>query len=218
MITKDYLPKHPEIELYQDDEMLRINTDTMVLGEFLNIYKNDVVLDMGTNQGALLLYANIFKPKKLIGLELNQRGVDLAIKNMHLNNISNYEIICGNIITYTSDPVDVIICNPPYFKTEEDNKGKNKYKAVAKHEGELNLCNLIASIERNLKDNGTLYFLYLTSRLDDCLIELRKKHLIPKVIKFVYDDKKNFSNVFLVKCVKNGKIGLVCEKPIIIER
>ena len=45
MITKDYLPNHPEIELYQDDTMLRINTDTYVLGEFLNIYRNDTVLD-----------------------------------------------------------------------------------------------------------------------------------------------------------------------------
>ena len=85
MITKDYLPNHPEIELYQDDTMLRINTDTFVLGEFLNIYKNDTVLDMGTNQGALLLYANLFHPKKLIGLEINPEGVALAKKNMELN-------------------------------------------------------------------------------------------------------------------------------------
>lgn len=43
MITKDYLSNHPEIELYQDDTMLRINT--FVLDEFLNIYRNDTVLD-----------------------------------------------------------------------------------------------------------------------------------------------------------------------------
>ena len=42
MITKDYLSNHPEIELYQDDTMLRINA--FVLGEFLNIYRNDTVL------------------------------------------------------------------------------------------------------------------------------------------------------------------------------
>ena len=43
MITKDYLSNHPEIELYQDDTMLRINA--FVLGEFLSIYRNDTVLD-----------------------------------------------------------------------------------------------------------------------------------------------------------------------------
>lgn len=217
MITLDYLPK-TNIQLYQDDEMIRINTDTEVLGEFLEVYRNDIVLDMGTNQGALLLYASRFNPKKLIGLEINQRGCDLAKRNMELNNISNYEIINGDIITYTSTPVDVIICNPPYFKTDPHNKGDNKFLAIAKHEGDLTLDKLIASIKRNLKDNGTLYFLFMTPRLDEVLAELNKNNIIPKVLKFVYDTKKKTSNVFLVKAVKNAKKGLVVEKPIIIER
>ena len=55
MLTIDYLPNHKEIKVYQDDTMFRINTDTMVLGEFLEIYKEDTVLDIGTNNGALLL-------------------------------------------------------------------------------------------------------------------------------------------------------------------
>ena len=184
MITLDYLPR-TNIQLYQDDEMIRINTDTEVLGEFIEVYRNDIVLDMGTNQGALLLYASKFKPKKLIGLEINKRGCDLATKNMELNNIPNYEIINGDIITYTSTPVDVIICNPPYFKTDEHNKGNNKFLAIAKHEGDLTLDKLIASIKRNLKDNGTLFFLYMTPRLDEVLAELNKNNLIPKVLKFV---------------------------------
>ena len=217
MITLDYLPR-TNIKLYQDDEMIRINTDTEVLGEFLEVYRKDTVLDMGTNQGALLLYASRFSPKKLIGLEINQRGCDLAIRNMELNNIPNYEIINGDIITYTAEPVDVIICNPPYFKTDEHNKGNNKFLAIAKHEGDLTLDKLILSIKRNLKDNGTLFFLYVTPRLDEVLYELNKNNIIPKVIKFVYDHNKKTSNVFLVKAVKNAKKGLVVEKPIIIER
>ena len=31
----DFLPNYPEIKLYQDKDMICINTDTMVLGEFL---------------------------------------------------------------------------------------------------------------------------------------------------------------------------------------
>ena len=217
MITLDYLPR-TNIQLYQDDEMIRINTDTEVLGEFLEVYRNDIVLDMGTNQGALLLYASKFTPKKLIGLEINERGCELAKKNMELNNITNYEIINGDIITYTSTPVDVIICNPPYFKTDEHNKGDNKFLAIAKHEGILTLDKLIASIKRNLKDNGTLYFLDMTPRLDEVLAELNKNNIIPKVLKFVYDHNKKTSNIFLVKAVKNAKKGLVVEKPIMIDR
>ena len=49
MITLDYLPNREEIKLYQDHDMICINTDTMVLGEFLEVYRFDTVLDIGTN-------------------------------------------------------------------------------------------------------------------------------------------------------------------------
>ena len=123
-----------------------------------------------------------------------------------------------SILQENANNIDVIISNPPYFKTKEDNKGLNNFKAIAKHEGELTLKLLVDSIERNLKDNGTLYFLFLSQRLDEVLMELRRKHLIPKIIKFVFDKEKKYSNVFLVKAIKNGKPGLVVEKPIQIER
>lgn len=217
-IKKDYLPKHPNIPIYQDDEMFCINTDTMVLGEFLNIYKNDVVLDMGTNNGALLIYASLFNPKKLIGLEINEKALELAERNLKENNISSYELINDNIITYRGEEVDVIICNPPYFKTKKEDLCLNKYKALAKHEAELTLDKLILSIRRNLKNYGTLYFLYLSSRLDEVLDELRKNCFRVKIIKFVFDENKEYSNVVLIKAVKGGKYGMVVEKPIIINR
>ena len=198
--------------------MFCINTDTMVLGEFLNIYKNDVVLDMGTNNGALLIYASLFNPKKLIGLEINEKALELAERNLKENNISNYELINDNIITYRGEEVDVIICNPPYFKTKKEDLCLNKYKALAKHEAELTLDKLILSIRRNLKNYGTLYFLYLSSRLDEVLDELRKNCFRVKIIKFVFDENKEYSNVVLIKAVKGGKYGMVVEKPIIINR
>lgn len=217
-IKKDYLPKHPNIPIYQDDEMFCINTDTMVLGEFIKIYKNDVVLDMGTNNGALLIYASLFNPKKLIGLEINKKALELAEKNLKENNISNYELINDDINTYRGEEVDVIICNPPYFKTKKEDLCLNKYKALAKHETELTLEKLIISIRRNLKNYGTLYFLYLSSRLDEVLAELRKNCFRVKIIKFVFDENKDYSNVVLIKAVKGGKYGMVVEKPIIISR
>ena len=218
MIKCCYLPKHKDIKVYQSDELFKINTDTEVLGEFINIYKEDVVLDMGTNTGALMLYANMFHPKKIIGLEINSKALELAKKNMEENNISNYELINDNIITYKGEEVDVIICNPPYFKTKEDNKANDKYKNLAKHESELTLELLVKSISRNLKYNGTVFFLYLTSRLDEVVLEFKKNNLTIKEMKFVYDENKEYSNVFMIRAVKNSDLGLVVDKPIIIKR
>ena len=152
----DYLPNHPELKIYQHKKMIKINTDTQVLGEFIEVYKEDVVLDIGTNTGALLLYANMFKPKKLIGLDINEEALKVCEINMKLHNITNYELICDNAMTYVGEEVDVIVCNPPYFKTDENNKSNDKYLNLAKHESEFTLEGMIKTAYKNLKLNPNL--------------------------------------------------------------
>ncbi len=218
MIRLDYIPHHEELKIYQDTDMFLINSDTEALGEFIEVYKNDSVLDMGTNTGVLLLYASIFNPKKLTGLDINEKALKLAKQNLDYNNITNYELICDNIVTFRHEPYDVIICNPPYFETKEDNKAINEFKNLAKHESILNLKSLVKSISANLKDNGTLYFLFLTSRLEEVVLELAKNNLTIKEMKFVFDKNKENSNVFMVKCVKNAKMGMNVKKSLIFSR
>lgn len=214
---KTFLPNHKDIIIIQDSDMIGINTDTMLLGEFLNIYKEDTVLDVGTNTGALLLYASLFHPKKLIGIDINKKALEYAKQNMEINNINNYELIYGDILSYKGEEVDVIICNPPYFKTKEDNKSDNDFLNIAKHESTLSLENLIPALRRNLKNNGTLFFLYQSSRMQEVIMELTNNKFRIKEIKLCYDEKKDFSNVFMVRCVKGGSFGLVAKKPVIIK-
>lgn len=218
MITLDYLPNNPNIKIYQSDELIKINTDTQVLGEFINVYRNDVVLDIGTNTGALLLYANKFNPKKLIGIDINEETIKLCKENMILNNITNYELKVCDATTYKDEEVDVIICNPPYFKTAEDNKCKNQSLALAKHESGFTLENMINTAYNNLKLNGVFYFLYCTPRISEVFYYLEKYKFSVKQMQFVYDKNKDFSNVFMIKCVKCGNKGTVVVKPRIISR
>lgn len=214
----DYLPNRKNIKIIQDDELFCINTDTFVLGEFLNIYRNDTVLDIGTNTGALLLYASLFSPKKLIGIDINEKAIKIAEENMELNGIENVQLIVADGNTYQGDEVDVIIFNPPYFKARNEDKAKNEYLRLAKHEENFSLNSMIDCIARNLKNNGTLFFLFQTSRLNEVLKLLDKKHLVVKELKFVFDENKENSNVFMIRAVKNAKEGLNVTKPIIISR
>ena len=92
-LTLDYLPNHPNIKIYQHKKMFRINTDTAILGEFIYINPNDTVLDIGTNNGALLLYSNLQNPKHLTGIDINSDALEIANKNLTLNNITNYTLI-----------------------------------------------------------------------------------------------------------------------------
>lgn len=215
----DYLPNHEEIKIYQDDEMFCINTDTMVLGEFLDIKKKDIVLDIGTNTGALLLYASKFKPKKLIGIDINEKALELAKENMKLNNITNVELIHADGNTFrNNEEVDVVIFNPPYFKTPSSDKGSNKYLALAKHEDNFPLESMIQCVNRNLRNNGTLYFLFQTTRLNEVLKVLNEKKLVVKKMQFDYDENKENSTVVMLKAVKGAKEGVLVQKPRYITR
>lgn len=215
----DYLPNHEEIKIYQDDEMFCINTDTMVLGEFLDIKKKDIVLDIGTNTGALLLYASKFKPKKLIGIDINEKALELAKENMKLNNITNVELIHADGNTFrNNEEVDVVIFNPPYFKTPSSDKGSNKYLSLAKHEDNFPLESMIQCVNRNLRNNGTLYFLFQKTRLNEVLKVLNEKKLVVKKMQFVYDENKENSTVVMLKAVKGAKEGVLVQKPRYITR
>ena len=88
----DYLT-NTKLKLYQDDEMFKINSDTVRLGEFLNLTKNNyTILDIGTNNGALLLYAyNKKKAKFYYGVDINNEALELAKENMEMNEIKEYE-------------------------------------------------------------------------------------------------------------------------------
>ena len=77
---------------------------------------------------------------------------------------------------------------------------------------------MVNCINRNLRNNGTVYFLFQTSRLNEVIKLFNSKKLIIKKMKFVYDVNKDFSNVVLIKAVKGAKDGLVVEKPVIIDR
>jgi tRNA1(Val) A37 N6-methylase TrmN6 len=134
--------------------MFRINTDTCLLGEFLD-FKNDAdVLDIGTNNGALLLYSSFLKPNKLVGIDINLEALKIAEENMKLNNINNYELIHNDLNEFeTKTKYDVIISNPPYFVSSEELKNKNEYLKMARHEEYLTLKSLIFKVYSLLKED-----------------------------------------------------------------
>lgn len=216
MLHKDYLPGHENITLYQDDLMFRVNTDTYLLGNFIEIKNKDRVLDVGTNNGALLLYASIYNPKELVGIDINKEALDIAKLNLDTNNIKNYKLIHKDIKEYKEDLFDVIISNPPFFK--EDIYKQKELINKAKHDDTLKLKDLIKSISINLKDLGRLYLIYHTERLSEVFEELKNNNIAIKELKFIYDSNKENSHVFLLKGVKGAKDTLNVKKPLIIKR
>jgi tRNA1(Val) A37 N6-methylase TrmN6 len=213
MRTLDFLPK-TDIHLYQDSDMFRINSDTCALGEFIQIKKSDIVLDIGTNNGALLLYANRLGSKKLIGVDINGDAIDLCQENMALNGIKNYELYKGKVQDLNIEKVDVILCNPPYFKNSIVNENEKLKKA--RHEETLTMEELIDSASRLLKNGGSFFCVYKTTEMIRLIVLLDKYNFGITKIKMIFDENKDTSNVFLIEAIKNRKRNVKAIKPLII--
>lgn len=212
MKDKDYL-KYINFKFSQNDRVFKINTDTTILGMFLDNLKNKTVLDIGTGSGALLLYAHYKNASKLIGIDIQKEALKLAQINIS-NYSDNYELINTSIQELKIDPVDVIICNPPFF--EVGNLRKSDHYNKAMFEETMSLNDMFKGIRRNLKDNGTVYILYPAERFPEFYNACIQNKMKIMQIAFVHDNKRPYASRFVCKLKIGPMTKLKVLKPIII--
>lgn len=207
------------IYLFQRKDMFRFNTDTFLLGEFMSIKPGETVLDIGTNNGALLLYASLQQPASLIGIDIFEEACELARSNLLHQGILNFDIQCIALQHFVCDPVDVIVCNPPYFAIDEmSNVNQNEFLRVARHEIRLTLEELGHHVSRLLKDGGRLYLVHRSSRLVDLIKTMDANQLGIQKITFVHDENKNDGTAVLIEAFKGYAHNIKVQKPIILQR
>ena len=112
---------------------------------------------IGTNNGALLLYAHYHNAGHLIGVDIFKEPLELANDNLK-RYTDDYELINSRIQDLDIEPVDVVICNPPFF--EMGNVRSNKFYKTAMFEETLPLDDMFKAFRKNMKDNGEVYTLY----------------------------------------------------------
>ena len=112
---------------------------------------------------------------------------------------------------------DLIICNPPYFKVnEETKKNDNKIKSIARHEIEITLDDIIKLSRKLLKNNGSLVLVHRPERLSEIIVLMEKYNISPKRIQFIYPKENTESNMIIIEGTKNGNNALKVVEPLII--
>ena len=209
----DYL-KFIDYEFEQDDRFIKANTDTAFLGMFLDTMKNKSVLDIGTNTGALLLYAHNKGAKYLYGVDIHEEALETAKKN--LERYSNtFELYASRIQDLKIDPVDVVICNPPFFEMNNVCEDKNFREAM--FEESMPLDDLFKAYRQFMKDNGEGYLLYQADRFPEVFQMCLKYKLKIMKIQFVHDIHSKHALRVLLK-MKIGPMSKVkIYEPVMID-
>lgn len=202
------------ISIYQSDNLYKFTQDAILLAKFCNIKHSDNVLELCAGSGVISFYAYSLCPyNHLYFNEIQKDMCDIIEENIKYNNFKRRskvfncnlkELSLNNFIK----PVDVIICNPPYFKVNPKNKiNERKEIAVSRHEIEATLEDIIKKSSELLKDKGRLYMVHLASRSAEISALCYNYNINVKRMKFIYNGDKE-ANLVLIEAIKNSQIGV----------
>lgn len=209
------------LHIIQSPDKFCFGMDAVLLSGFAYAKKGDRVIDLGTGTGILplLLWAKT-EGGHFTGLEIQEESADMARRSVVGNNISNIEIIDGDIKSvdrlFKRQSFDVVTSNPPYMINEHGITNPEAPKQIARHEILCTLEDVVKAADYLLKSNGRFFMVHRPFRLPEIFENLRKYRLEPKRMRLVYPQIDKEPNMVLVEAVKYGKPRLNVEKPLVV--
>jgi len=210
----DYLPG-TDLQIRQDPDQYHFNSDTALLGSFLQLRHQDHVLDIGCSSGALLLYASLDQPAGLAGIDLFPEAIALAEENLRRYGLQA-ELQAVRLQEYQHAPFDRLICNPPYFTADQQQKA-NRFLQAGRHESFLPLKELLQCSSRLLKDYGSLSMVHRVSRMPEVLASAAECGLHPIRIRIAYESSAGPGKTFAVELRKAPQQDLKWEPPLFLD-
>lgn len=214
---------YKNMKIYQNLDWFSFSLDSVLLPNFVTLNKNiSLIMDLCTGNAPVPLILSTKTTAKIIGIEIQKDVYELADKSVKYNKLdSQIEILNMDIKNlkekFNGDSVDVITCNPPYFKySESSNINEDIHKVIARHEKTINLEEIIDISHYLLKNNGCLAMVHRTDRLIEIITLFNKYGLEVKKLRFIYPKFNTESNMVLIEGRKNGNVGLKLLPPLYV--
>ena len=199
------------IKVYQDNNLYKFTSDAIKLAKFCKVKKTDNVLDMCAGCGVVGFYVYALnKCSKIYFNEIQSQMCGLIDKNIELNNLRDKcKIINADLNMLEpcnfDKPLDVIVCNPPYFKLNGKIKEREDL-AICRHEVKTNLQQIVSKSSKLIKEQGKLYLIIPSDRMCEAInLFSQNKFEVKKIQVYYY---KQSATVCLVEGVKNGRSGV----------
>ena len=213
---------YTNLKIYQNSNFFSFSLDSIILANYVSIRLRDKnIVDFCTGNGVIPMILTRRTKNNIVGVEIQEKLASLANKSIEYNKLTDRITIYNEDVKEFSkkhlNEFDLVLCNPPYFKIEENSTLNESYeKKIARHEILFNLEDLCKCSKKVLKDNGKLCIVHRTDRLMEILEVFRKHNIEPKKIRFVYEKITKESTLVLVEAQKCGSVGLIVESPIIM--
>ncbi|MBR2042823.1 MAG: methyltransferase domain-containing protein [Clostridia bacterium] len=189
-------------------------TDGLLLAHFANAKHKDSYVDLGTGCGIIpyvLLRDN--RVDKAIGVDISEEAIFLAQKTAEERGLSHrFKAIKGDIKELPAEIGfgchNLVTCNPPYFANGTGIKNPDGTEAVARHEVDCSLDDVLSAAFRLLNTSGRFCMCHRPDRLSEILSKMSAHKLEPKRIQLVCQRYSLPPFLVLVEGKKCSKTGL----------
>lgn len=221
----NWLYDYEDLKVYQYADGFKFSLDSILLAEYVEIRKKDEkIVDFCTGNAVIPILIQHKYHKKVTGIEIQKPIAQLAIDSVKYNGMEgNIDIIEDNVLNvskyFPGNSVDVVLCNPPYFKYHSDEHvNQNLVKGIARHELEITLEEIMQMASYLLNSHGRFYLVHIPERLEEIIVYAHQYHLALKKVQFITSKEGNEPVLVLVCLVKDGKYGCKVAPVVCIEQ
>jgi tRNA1Val (adenine37-N6)-methyltransferase len=113
-------------------------------------------------------------------------------------------------------PADLVVSNPPFKKQNSGRLNPCTQKAVAKHEMELTLKDVLRMSSNLLAAGGNIFLIFPSERTPEILVLMEKYRIQPDMIRFIHPRIPDLAKLVIVGGLKGGAGGLKVAPPLFI--
>lgn len=197
-------------KIIQNSNLYTFANDPILLVNFAKIKSNATVVDLCSGSGVIaILCAVKSDAKKIYAIEIQNVLAEMSERSVKLNNLCDrVKVINDDIKNYSKylnrASVDVVFCNPPYFKKNSKKPCDNIVKTIARHETQTNLEEVVKIASELLNSKGSFYLVHQAERLQEICAVCSKNKLAIKELMLVQANKESLPHLVLIKAIKDG--------------
>lgn len=202
------------LKIIQNKNNYRFSEDSILLADFVDLEPGERLLDLGTGSGIIpLLLIQKERNLNITGIEIQKDLAYMAQRSIYFNNLENkITIVQGDLKEadkfFPDSKWDKVIANPPYFRVNEGRVSPKRNIAIARHEIECTLADVVKAAEALLKPMGSFYIVYRHKRLCELLSLCRKNRLFPCRLQPISANKNKPPHLILLKCLYQKEVEL----------
>ena len=214
---------HPSgYRLHFSDALVKPGTDSFLLADFTALKRGLRVCDLGAGIGLIgLLLLNRCPDLSVHGVELQSEAADMLQRNIDANALSDRFFLHRADLralkgVLPAGETDLVVCNPPYFKSGSGGKASGAVRQAAREENTCTIAEVCAAAAYLLRWGGTFSLVFRPERLADLLCAMRAAGIEPKRLRFVEKQAGSAPILILAEGRRGGNPGLRYEPPLVI--